>query len=152
VRARPRSRRRSTHSARDQIGNLQRDVDNAQHSYDLIYSRATQTSLESQNRQSNASVISQATTPFEPASPKMLAVLLVGFFGAIGAGIAAASLLEQFDKRLRTASDAIDFLGLPVIGIMPSPSMNRRLRGQMALIQDRVISGRRLAGQDKGQA
>ena len=48
---------------RDQGSVLARDVDNAQRAYDLVYNRASQTNLESQNRQSNATVISQATTP-----------------------------------------------------------------------------------------
>ena len=137
---------------RDQGAVLQRDVDNAQKSYDLVYSRASQTNLESQNRQSNATVISQASAPSDPSSPKILQTLLMGIVVALGLGMGTALLIEQFDKRVRTTSDAFDFLGLPVIGIMPSPSMNRRLRGQMALIQDRVISGRRLAAPDKGQA
>lgn len=137
---------------RDQGSVLQRDVDNAQKSYDLVYTRASQTNLESQNRQSNATVISQASPPSEPSSPKVLATLLMGFVAAVGLGLGVAILIEQFDKRVRTTSDAFDFLGLPVIGIMPSPSMNRRLRGQMALIQDRVISGRRLSAPEKGQA
>ena len=137
---------------RDQGAVLQRDVDNAQKSYDLVYNRASQTNLESQNRQSNATVISQATTPSMPSSPKILSVLLMGFVAAIGLGLGTALLLEQFDKRIRTTSDAFDFLGLPVIGIMPSPTMNRRLKGQMAMIQDRVVSGRRLPAPEKGQA
>jgi chain length determinant protein EpsF len=137
---------------RDQGAVLARDVDNAQHSYDLVYNRANQTNLESQNRQSNATVISQASVPGEPSSPKVVANLLMGVVGAIVLALGSAILIEQFDKRIRTTADAIDFLGLPVIGIMPSPMMNRRLRGQMALIQERVISGRRLAGPEKGQA
>lgn len=137
---------------RDQVTVLQRDVDNAQRSYDLVYNRASQTNLDSQNRQSNATVISQATTPSTPSSPKTLVVLLMGFVAAVGLGLGTALLLEQFDKRLRTTTDAFEFLGLPVIGIMPSPSMNRRLKGQMAMIQDRVVSGRRLPAPDKGQA
>jgi len=137
---------------RDQVAVLQRDVDNAQRSYDAVYNRASQTNLESQNRQSNATVISQATTPSTPSSPKLVSVLVMGIAAAIGLGIGAALLLEQFDKRIRTASDAFDFLGLPVIGIMPSPTMNRRLKGQMAMLQDRVVSGRRLPAPDKGQA
>ena len=137
---------------RDQVAVLQRDVDNAQRSYDLVYSRANQTSMESQNRQSNATVISQASPPSEPSSPKIAASLLIGLVAALGLGLGMAILLEQFDKRIRTNADAFEFLGLPVIGIMPSPSMNRRLKGQLALIQDRVISGRRLAAPDKGQA
>jgi chain length determinant protein EpsF len=137
---------------RDEASVLQRDVDNAQHNYDLVNTRASQTALESQNRQANATVISQATPPAEPSSPKLVAGLLMGLVAAIGAGLGVAFLLEQLDKRVRTTSDAFDFLGLPVIGIMPSPSMNRRLKGQMAMIQGRVISGRRLTGPTKGQA
>jgi len=137
---------------RDQGSVLARDVDNAQRSYDLVYSRASQTNLESQNRQSNATVISQATTPSLPSSPKILSVALMGFVAALGLGLGTALLLEQFDKRMRTTSDAFDFLGIPVIGIMPSPTMNRRLKGQMTMIQDRVVSGRRLPAPDKGQA
>ena len=137
---------------RDQVAVLQRDVDNAQRSYDLVYNRASQTSLESQNHQSNATVISQATTPSTPSSPKLVPVLLMGIAAALGLGLATALLLEQMDKRIRTNSDAFDFLGLPVIGIMPSPNMNRRLKGQMAMIQDRVVSGRRLPAPEKGQA
>jgi len=137
---------------RDQVGVLQRDVDNAQRSYDLVYNRASATNLESQNRQSNATVISQATVPAVPSSPKVPAVMVMGFIAALGLGIGVALLLEQMDKRIRTTADAIDFLGLPVIGILPSPAMNRRLKGQMAMIQDRVVSGRRLPAPEKGQA
>jgi chain length determinant protein EpsF len=137
---------------RDQGAVLARDVDNAQRSYDLVYTRANQTNLESQNKQSNATVISQATTPSTPSSPKIVAGLLMGIVVAIGLGLGTAFVLEQFDKRVRTTADAFDFLGLPVIGIMPSPTMSRRLKGQMAMIQDRVVSGRRLPAPDKGQA
>ncbi len=137
---------------RDQGSVLARDVENAQRSYDLVYNRASQTNLESQNRQSNATVISQATTPSSPSSPKVASVLLMGIVAALGLAMGVALLLEQFDKRIRTNSDAFDFLGLPVIGIMPSPTMNRRLKGQMAMIQDRVVSGRRLPAPEKGQA
>ena len=137
---------------RDRVAVLQRDVDNAQHAYDNIFNRASQTNLESQNRQANATVISAATTPVLPSSPKVPAVLVLGLAAALALGIGTALLQEQFDKRVRTMTDAFEFLGLPVIGIMPSPTMNRRLKGQMAMIQDRVVSGRRLPAPERGQA
>ena len=142
----------SMKETRDQAAVLARDVDNAQRAYDQVFARVNQTSLESQNRQSNATVISQASAPIDPSSPKVVANLVLGIFAAIVGGLGMALLIEQFDKRIRTTADAIDFLGLPVIGIMPSPTMNRRLKGQMAMIQERVISGRRLTGPDRGQA
>lgn len=137
---------------RDEGSVLARDVDNAQRAYDLVFNRANQSNLESQNRQSNATVISQATPPGEPSSPKVVANLAMGLAAALGLGLGTALLIEQFDKRVRTPVDAMAALGLPVIGIMPTPTMSRRLRGQMALTRERVISGRRLPGPDKGQA
>lgn len=142
----------ATKETRDQATVLAADVENAQRAYDQVFNRVSQTNIESQNHQSNATVISQASVPGAPSSPKVVSNLVMGILGAVILGLATAVLIEQFDKRLRTTGDAIDFLGLPVIGIMPSPTMNRRLRGQMAMIQERVISGRRLAAPDRGQA
>jgi polysaccharide biosynthesis transport protein len=128
---------------RDQQSVLARDVENAQKAYDVMATRYNQTNLESQNRQSNATVISPATPPSKPSSPKVVANLLMGLVAAIGLGIGMALLLEQFDKRVRTPGDAIAALGLPVIGIMPTPTMNRRIRGEVDQNRQRVISGRK---------
>ena len=117
--------------------------ESAQRTYDTGLTRFNQTNLESQNRQSNATVISPAAPPTKPSSPKIVANLVMGLAAAIALGIGAALLLEQFDKRVRTPGDAISALGLPVIGIMPTPKMSRRVKGQLAQTQQRVISGRR---------
>ncbi len=136
-------------AVRDEGAALARDVENAKKAYDLVLTRYNQTNLESQNRQSNATVISQASPPSKPSSPKVMANLLMGLAGALGLGFGAALLMEQLDKRVRTPADAITALGLPVIGIMPTPKMNRGVRAQLALTRDRVISGRRLPAPDK---
>jgi hypothetical protein len=135
---------------RDQGAVLARDVENAQRSYDLLLNRFNQTSLESQNRQSNASLLARATPPGTPSSPKVAANLLLGLVMALGLGVGAAFLLEQFDKRIRVPGDAVAALGLPVIGIMPSPTIGKRMRLQLAAAQDRMISGRRLPAPGKG--
>jgi succinoglycan biosynthesis transport protein ExoP len=135
---------------RDQGAVLARDVENAQRSYDLLLNRFNQTSLESQNRQSNASLLARATPPGAPSSPKVAANLLLGLVMALGLGVGAAFMLEQFDKRIRVPGDAVAALGLPVIGIMPSPTIGKRMRLQLAAAQDRMISGRRLPAPGKG--
>lgn len=135
---------------RDQGSVLQRDVENAQRSYDLLLNRFNQSNLESQNRQSNASMLARATPPAAPSSPKKAANLLIGFFFGIAVGLGVAFLLEQLDKRIRVPSDAVNALGLPVIGIMPTPTIGRRMRVQLAQAQDRMISGRRLPAPGKG--
>jgi hypothetical protein len=75
-----------------------------------------------------------------------MANLVMGVAAALGLGLAAALGLEQLDKRVRTVFDVSGALGLPVIGIMPTPSTSRRTLGLMAQRRQRVISGRRLLG------
>ncbi|HJV70891.1 chain length determinant protein EpsF [Ideonella sp.] len=135
---------------RDQSTVLARDVENAQRSYDLLLNRYNQSNLESQNRQSNASMLARATPPGAPSSPKVAANLMIGIFFGIAVGLGVAFSLEQFDKRIRVPGDAITALGLPVIGIMPTPTIGRRMRVQLAQAQDRMISGRRLPAPGKG--
>lgn len=135
---------------RDQGSVLARDVENAQRSYDLLLNRYNQSNLESQNRQSNAAMLARATPPALPSSPKVAANLLIGLFFGIAVGLGVAFSLEQLDKRIRVPSDAISALGLPVIGIMPTPTIGRRMRVQLAQAQDRMISGRRLPAPGKG--
>jgi len=135
---------------RDQSSVLARDVENAQRSYDLLLNRYNQSNLESQNRQSNASMLARATPPGAPSSPKVAANLLIGVFFGIAVGLGVAFTLEQLDKRIRVPSDAVAALGLPVIGIMPTPAIGRRMRVQLAQAQDRMISGRRLPAPGKG--
>lgn len=135
---------------RDQGSVLARDVENAQRSYDLLLNRYNQSNLESQNKQSNASMLARATPPGAPSSPKVAANLLIGVFFGIAVGLGVAFTLEQLDKRIRVPSDAVTALGLPVIGIMPTPAIGRRMRVQLAQAQDRMISGRRLPAPGKG--
>jgi polysaccharide biosynthesis transport protein len=135
---------------RDQGSVLARDVENAQRSYDLLLNRFNQSNLESQNRQSNASMLARATPPGSPSSPKVAANLLIGVFFGIAVGLGVAFTLEQLDKRIRVPSDAVTALGLPVIGILPTPTIGRRMRVQLAQAQDRMISGRRLPAPGKG--
>lgn len=135
---------------RDQSSVLARDVENAQRSYDLLLNRYNQSNLESQNRQSNASMLARATPPGAPSSPKVAANLMIGIFFGIAVGLGVAFSLEQFDKRIRVPGDAITALGLPVIGIMPTPTIGRRMRVQLAQAQDRMISGRRLPAPGNG--
>jgi succinoglycan biosynthesis transport protein ExoP len=135
---------------RDQGSVLSRDLENAQRAYDLLLNRFNQTNLESQNRQSNASLLARATPPGTPSSPKVAANLLIGVMFGLAMGVGVAFVLEQFDKRIRVPADAVSALGLPVIGIMPSPTIGKRMRVQLAAAQDRMISGRRLPAPGKG--
>jgi succinoglycan biosynthesis transport protein ExoP len=109
-------------AVRDEGLVIQRDVENAQRNYDAIQQRYTQTSLESQTTQSNVNVLTQATPPLSPSSPRTtLNVLLAVLVGAILA-VATALLIELRDRRVRSVDDATSTLGLPVLVTIRRPS------------------------------
>jgi succinoglycan biosynthesis transport protein ExoP len=107
-------------SARDQAGNLQRDVDNAQRSYDSVLARLNTTNLESQSVQANVSVLESATPPDRPSSPRIFTNVVLGGFLAVVLSMVVTFLYERFDRRLRTEAEIEDLLAQPLIGVIPS--------------------------------
>jgi len=128
-------------AVRDEGAVIQRDVENAQRAYDAINARLNQSSLESLTTQSNVNLLTQATPPNEPSSPKIL--LNTALAVVIGALLAAAVplLLELRDRRARSAGDVAAFLGLPVISVMPRPKTGRVARKPSAM-QQRLMAPR----------
>ena len=126
-------------AVRDEGAVIQRDVENAQRAYDAINTRLNQSSLESLTTQSNVNMLTQATAPNEPSSPKVL--LNTALAVLIGALLAAAVplLLELRDRRARSAADVAAFLGLPVISVLPRPTTGRVAR-RPSPMQQRLLA------------
>ena len=105
---------------RDSVAVLQRDVESAQRDYDMVTQRLAQSSLESQTPQTNVAMLTVATEPSTPSSPKILlnTVLSVFFGGLLGMGLAL--LLEQLNRRLRSARDLPELLDIPVLAVLPT--------------------------------
>jgi uncharacterized protein involved in exopolysaccharide biosynthesis len=128
-------------AVRDEGSVLQRDMENAQRTYDAILQRLTQTSLESQATQSNVNVLTQAVPPVEPASPRVLFNLLLALFVGTLLAVLVALLLELRDRRVRSADDAVGALGLPVLGVMPKPGAKARSGlARVSLMQQRLLA------------
>ncbi len=112
-------------AVRDEGLVLQRDVENAQRVFDSLVARLSQTALEAQNTQSYANMLTVAKPPAEHNSPKLLLnTALAVFLGALLA-IGVALLMELSDRRVRTPEDAVTALGLPVLGVLPTPRAKR---------------------------
>jgi len=104
---------------RDEAAVLMRDVDNAQKAYDAVATRVNQTRMESQNTQTNVSVLKRATTPPFPSSPNLLLSALAGIVLAGLTGAMTAVVREQRDQRLRTDDDVRIGLKQPLVGVLP---------------------------------
>ncbi|MBK7663913.1 MAG: chain length determinant protein EpsF [Sterolibacteriaceae bacterium] len=105
---------------RDEIAVLQREVENAQKAYDLTAQRLVQTNLESQTQQTNVVVLNPAVEPVEPSFPKVPLNIVVSAVLGIMMGVGLALLMEVFNRRVRSAQDIVEYLGLPVIGYLDS--------------------------------
>jgi succinoglycan biosynthesis transport protein ExoP len=127
-------------AARDGSDILAKDVENAQHAFEAVQARLNQTSLESQTTQSNVNVLTQATPPVEPSSPKIVINTLLAVFVGGMLAVGVALLLEFVDRRVRSIQDLPNMLGLPLIGILPKPNTSRsRGKGGLTLMQQRVM-------------
>lgn len=120
---------------------LLRDVESAQRAYDNVQQRYSQTSLESQTTQSNVNVLTRATAPIVPSSPKVLLNVALALFLGLLLAIGTALLLELMDRRVRSLDDVVEALELPVLGVMPRPGA-RRLRGgrSPSAMQQRLLA------------
>lgn len=128
-------------AVRDDGAVLARDIEAAQRTYEQIMQRLNQTTLESMATQSNVAVLSQAVAPTEPTSPKPVLNMAVALFAGTLLAVALVVALEMLDRRVRGADDVAQAVGLPVLGVLPSPNA-RRLFGRGAkanLMQQRLL-------------
>jgi polysaccharide biosynthesis transport protein len=128
---------------REQSTGLQREVESAQRAYDTMQQKVSQASIESQNTQTNLSVLKQATVPMVPSSPNLLK--------NIGASLAAGALLglglvigrEHLDRRLRTVDDISELKQTLLVSLPMSSHASRPLpdTSRTKLMKQRVLTG-----------
>ena len=110
----------------DEAAVLASDVASAQRDLDAVSQRLAVTNLESQAQQTNVVLLTPATPPLDPSSPKLLIFLGVGIFLGGILGMATALLVEKNDETLREEDDLVGLLGVPVLGrirpVKPGPS------------------------------
>ncbi len=128
-------------AVRDEAAVLIRDVESAQRAYETIVARFNQSSLESQNNQSNANVLTPASPPLEPSSPKTMLNLALSIFVGTLLAVGTALLRELMDWRVRSPQDVADAMGIAVIGVLPK----RKGAGIGAKIRPTVTQQRMVA-------
>ncbi|MBC8057152.1 MAG: chain length determinant protein EpsF, partial [Rhizobiales bacterium] len=119
--------------SRDELAVLAADVDASQRAYDGVNVRANQTELESRTTQTNLYVLNPASEPTQPSSPRttlnMLLALFVGTLLAIG----LAMLMELFDRRVRSASEVVQALETPLLGVLARKPTGRLFGRTLAI-------------------
>jgi chain length determinant protein EpsF len=129
---------------RDEISVQMREVDAAQRAFDAVGQRMTQSKLESQSIQTNISVLTPAAEPLVHSKPKVFLNVLVSMFLGTLLGVGAALMLELMQRRVRSAEDLAEALGLPVLARLDSsrtPERRNRWHSWQKLLVDRNSPG-----------
>lgn len=109
----------SNSAASVRLRELEGDAQAARAVYQAFLDRYRQTTAQTGVEQADARIISRASIPAAPSSPKLLLYLLLGLVLGGGAGLAAAIIAENLDAGVGTAEDLERRLGLPVLGSIP---------------------------------
>ncbi|WGG49146.1 chain length determinant protein EpsF [Rugamonas sp. DEMB1] len=103
---------------RDEMGVMIKDVESAQHAYDAIAHRSSQTRIEGQAEQTDIAILNPATAPLEPAGPKVLLNTALAVFLGSMLGVALGMVMEMLDRRVRSEADLSETLAIPVFAVI----------------------------------
>lgn len=111
---------------------LKREVDTNRSLYDGLLQRFKEVDIAGGVGANNVFVIDRAEVPGGPSSPQMSRALMLALLMGLGAGCAAAYVLERLDDTLRSASEVERIGGLATLGIVPKMSNEIALTSGMA--------------------
>ena len=118
---------------RDDISVLKRDVEVAQRDFEGVSQRSAQTRLESRSIQTNVVMLNPAFEPTRYSQPRILLNMLVSVFLGLMLGVGAALMLELSNRRVRSASDLAEAIGLPVLSCIPSTTPLHTFRQKLRI-------------------
>ena len=99
---------------------LQRDALSNRQIFESLLQRTKETGISGELKTSNIRVIDVAETPRRPASPNVVANLLLALFGGLTLAVGIAFFFEYLDNRIKTPDEIKAHLGLPFLGLVPA--------------------------------
>jgi polysaccharide biosynthesis transport protein len=98
---------------------LQRASEQDEKMYGIIASRQKEIDITGPMKTNNVRVLERAIVPSIPVRPKPIQNLLLGLMLGLGTGVGLAFAIEALDNTLKTQQDVEQFLGTPVLGLVP---------------------------------
>ena len=98
---------------------LKREVDTNRELYTSLLQRYKEVDIASGVGATNVFVVDQADLPSSPSSPNLSRALMFALLLGLGAGVAAAYILERIDDKISSPDQAELISGLTVLGVIP---------------------------------
>ncbi len=113
----------NTPSVEKEYNALLIDYQNARNKYNELMSKLMEArvaqEMEESQRGERFTIIDPAQLPEKPYKPKRLAIILIGFVLAIGAGIASVATCEYMDHSIKTAEELQQIVSAPILSVLP---------------------------------
>ncbi|MCC6316230.1 MAG: polysaccharide biosynthesis tyrosine autokinase [Gemmatimonadaceae bacterium] len=122
-----------------------RDVAVATTIFQDLQSRAVAARLSEQTVMPDIAILDTAVAPRLPTSDTTLSLIAMAVIASLGAGVALAILLDRLDGRFRYPEQAVNDLGLDIVGAVPSYTAPRSQRARLEQASQMVESFRSLA-------
>jgi tyrosine-protein kinase Etk/Wzc len=98
---------------------LTREVKLNEELYTLLAKRYKEAQISEADRVQTATIVTPATTPKAPVSPNRATNISLGVFIGTIFGLIFAFVIEHLDTSIATIEEVEEYLGLPVLGVIP---------------------------------
>src|SRR4029077_14104073 len=125
-----------------QYGILSREVDSNKGLYEGLLERLKEAGVSAGLKASNIRIVDPGTVPYKPIAPNYPLNLGLAAFLGLGLGVCMAFLKEHLDQTIRYSEDVFHFLGVPVLGFIPTiGALNGRKHKGIARADRELIFG-----------
>jgi len=107
------------------LAQLQQRAQASEQLYEAFLNRSKETSVQGA-QQPDAQVFDKASVPGAPTFPNPRIIFVVATLAAIFVSAVTIAVLELLDSSLRTSDEVVKRLGLPVLGVVPTPESAER--------------------------
>ena len=122
-----------------QYGILSRDVDTNKGLYDGLLERLKEAGVSAGLNASNIRIVDPGTVPYKPIAPNYPLNLGLAAFLGLGLGVCMAFLKEHLDQTIRYSEDVFHYLGVPVLGFIPTMGALKGRKGKSVNSADRNL-------------
>jgi len=122
-----------------QYGILSREVDTNKGLYEGLLERLKEAGVSAGLKASNIRIVDPGTVPYKPIAPNYPLNLGLAAFLGLGLGICMAFLKEHLDQTIRYSQDVFHFLGVPVLGFIPTMSARNGKKLKRITVADREL-------------